>query len=115
MNIREKLACIKFINPGAECVVWEDGTVKYEEIHTGPKPTDEECEAVLSEIQSVFILERQRVEEIKSGKETSGLKKITVQQAHDIIDNRINGATTAEEIKAEVAWLLKKMIVYILE
>ena len=54
MKADERLYCIKHINPLAHCVVWQDGDrqwVAWDEAHVEAKPTLQECEAVLPQVQ----------------------------------------------------------------
>jgi hypothetical protein len=80
------------------------------------KPDGTGCEItpenqILKEADEIEIT---RVSEVESEKETSGIKKITVVQAHNKIDQIFDEATTVAELKASTKIVLKKMIPFIL-
>jgi hypothetical protein len=78
-------------------------------------PTLEECEAVWPEIEAENEAGQQRIDDIKAEQETSGLKNISIAQAHTFIDNQIDGASTIAETKEAIKAVLKKMIPYLLQ
>ena len=55
-----------------------------------------------------------RSAEINDARETAGIKDVTIEQAHDFIDSRLDAAITAAEVKDAIRTILKKMIPYIL-
>jgi hypothetical protein len=56
MIAEEYLYCIKKLNPDAHVVVWtnDDGslTPAWDDAHVGIKPTEDDCQAVLAEVQA---------------------------------------------------------------
>jgi len=61
MTNQEYLYCIKKLNPNAHCVVWQDGDkqwVVWDDAHIGKKPTEKECEAVLTEVQTEINIQK---------------------------------------------------------
>ena len=56
----------------------------------------------------------QRLEEIATARDVSGLKEYTVTQAETWIDNRIDAITNLAEAKEEIRAMFKKMAPYIL-
>lgn len=85
MNCIEKLKCIKKINPGAHCVVWEGGLVKYDASHKGKKPSNAECESIFSTIQSEMIEEEEKIneEELIRSEEKKIIKEQAIQSLKD--------------------------------
>jgi len=55
MTGQEYLYCIKKLNPQAHVVIWvnEDGTLRpaWDDAHVGIKPTEDDCQVVLTEVQ----------------------------------------------------------------
>jgi hypothetical protein len=49
----EIIDCIIHLNPNAKCSVFDDGTIRYGNGHTGIKPTLEDCDAVKSEVNKL--------------------------------------------------------------
>jgi len=58
--------------------------------------------------------EEQRITEIEIKKEASGLKRITVAQAHQYIDRKFDEANNAAQLKEAIREILKKMVVHII-
>ena len=56
-----------------------------------------------------------RWQEIKAAREASTLKQYTVAQAENYINNKLNAAATAAEMKEAVRGILLKMIPYVLQ
>jgi hypothetical protein len=56
MDATEYLYCIKKLNPQASVVIWTnpDGTLTpaWDDSHVGIKPNEDDCQAVLTEVQS---------------------------------------------------------------
>lgn len=61
------------------------------------------------------VAEEARRAGIEAERETAGLKKVTIQQAHTFIDNKLNAATTVTQVKEAVRDILKRMVPYILD
>jgi len=59
--------------------------------------------------------EKIRIDEIEAEKDTSGLKEITVQQAHDKIDEIFSSATTIALLRAACIRAFKILVVFILK
>ena len=59
--------------------------------------------------------EQIRATAIEVEKETSGLKKITVDQAYNFIDAKLDAASTAAQTKEALREILKEMIPFLLQ
>ena len=63
MDSEEYIRCIKKLNPQARVVIWQDTPdsepySKWDAAHIGPKPTREECLAVLPDVQAEIRAEK---------------------------------------------------------
>lgn len=62
-----------------------------------------------------YQAEIDRQNNIDTAQETSGLKHATVQQAYNYIDNTLDAASTAAEVKEAVRDIFKKIAVFLLK
>lgn len=61
------------------------------------------------------LAEGARVSGITTARETSGLKKITIEQAENWIDIQLDAATTVVQLREATRKILKKMVPHILD
>lgn len=59
--------------------------------------------------------EYDREEGIETEQSSSGIKDLTVEEAKQIIDNRMAMVTDYATLKTQCTWIYKKMIPYLLE
>ena len=68
-----------------------------------------------SEQQEIDEIEQTRIVDIETEKDASELKKITVQQAYDRIDQIFSGATTIAGLRTACVRAFKILVVFILK
>lgn len=61
-----------------------------------------------------YQAEVDRAQDIEDAQDATGLKHVTVQQAYNYIDNTLDAASTAAEVKEAVRDIFKKVAVFLL-
>lgn len=72
-------------------------------------------EAIQSAKQSALTAVQQRLEDIATAQENSGLNEVTPLQAINYIDGQLDAATSVAETKEALRRILKRMVPYLLK
>ena len=106
MNNDEKIACIKKINPFANFMIHEDGTVIYDPAHIGPMPAEAECESVLAEVQSEITAAAQIEQARVIERESNPFSSLTFDQAETWIDDNVTDLQSAKSAMKKIVRLI---------
>lgn len=112
IRIREAL---EYIRPGEQWSLIGDEYSGLTWLDSTDKPTEAEVNQAKVDLQTHFDSEKQRISEIEAEQSSSGMKKVTVSQARNYIDNQIDNAATVAEVKEAIKKVLKKMVVHIIK
>lgn len=67
------------------------------------------------EQQRLYVIERQRISAIEEGQKLSGIKGVTITQAHSWINKKLDSAANGAEYKEAVRVILHKIAIFIIK
>jgi hypothetical protein len=78
----------------------------------------EDAWEITAENQAIIVEKdaaQKKTKDIKTARENSNLKELTIDQAYNLIDNRFSSVSTIEELKVAITDIFKQVIPHVLD